>query len=66
MLDKEGKEPPLLYTYIQIGMHTSMKNKKPVILSTREITETSFSPNLRARPEMCLCTSPGGGVAVSF
>lgn len=42
-----------------------MTNKKPLILGTGEITETSFSPSLRARPEMCACIHvPGGGVAV--
>lgn len=55
MPDEEGKEPPRLHAYTERGMHTSMENKKPVILSARESTETSFPPNLRARPEMYLC-----------
>lgn len=68
MIDEEGKEPPLLHTYTHTQrerIHTSMTNKKPLILGTGEITETSFSPSLRARPEMCAYIHvPGGGVAV--
>lgn len=63
---RKEKAPTATHIYTQRERtHTSMTNKKPLILGTGEITETSFSPSLRARPEMCACIHvPGGGVAV--
>lgn len=53
MLDEEEKEPP--HIHMHRGRHDSIINKRPVILSSGEITGTSFSLNLNARPEMCPC-----------
>lgn len=54
MLDEE-EEPPLLHIYTHMGRHVSIRNERLAFLSEGEITEISFSLNLRASPEMCAC-----------
>lgn len=53
-LMRKGKSPHCyIHTYREVC--TLLWKTRSQLFSAQEITETSFSPNLRARPEMCLC-----------